>query len=65
MTKKIKERYDISLKRQVAVEVIEQGHRQCDVARQYGLSGKLVSNWVSDYRLGKSWARSDTQKGPR
>ena len=62
MTTKKQARYDIGLKRQVAVEVVDMGHRQCDVSRQYGISGKLVSNWSQDYRLSRNWAKSDTQK---
>ena len=56
-----RERYDISLKRQVVSEVLELGHRQCDVARQYGLPDNRVSRWVNDYKTGASWARSASQ----
>ncbi len=62
MPTKTKESYDISLKLQVSKAVVDTGLRACDVAREYGISDKLVSRWSSEYRLGKSWARSETNK---
>ena len=61
MTRKKPEQYDVSLKRQIAEDVLKAGHRQCDIARQYDISEKLVSRWVSDYKAGISWARSGDQ----
>lgn len=58
MSKRTQGRYDDYLKRQVAQQVVDMNHRQCDVARQYGISDKLVSRWAIEYRTGTHWARS-------
>ena len=61
MSTQTQEKYEVSLKHQVAHQVLNEGQRQCDVASQYGLRSQLISRWVREYQQGTHWARSEAK----
>ena len=61
MTRKPTVHYEVSLKQELAQRVVDQGHKQHELGKEYGIDSRLISRWAKEYRAGVHWARRPEQ----